>query len=584
STARLFLFAWLGVFLNAILLNSSNLRLIPNYPLENIGSYISITLLVVLLSLSLADQINMLMTRAVRNERALHASERRFRHLYERAPVGIAIADPAGNLEQANRAYQNLLGYDEAELKNLPYLELINPQERAASRDNFQQLVQGVQPAYEGEVQYLRKDGSLIWIMRSVSALLNEDGEIEHTFAMIQDIHVRKKQETELRHYSEHLEESVIERTFELERSQKQLAILNRASQTINIAGLDRERVYTAIRAACAWLVPADVVAISLVDHAAGEVDVVFLMDGGSRLPESRYALEGSCVAEALEIGATVIVDDFQDRPCWPWSPPDVRSGMAVMLHGSTGILGTLNVQSNVPNAFSEADRTALESFAAHVSITLENIRHYKQLERAAVINERQRLASELHDSVTQLLYSMAMISGGWGLKASQDQLPNPADHFYQIEELSLQALKEMRVLIHQMRLPVLAEIGLLEALEDRLDKVERRLQLDAHLHVEGSFPKISAVVEDEIYFIVLEALNNSLHHARATVVRVDIWMQGDKLHISVEDNGRGYDPSLLSGGMGTANLNNRAAAIGARLKRNSHPGQGTRVELVVEI
>ena len=84
-----------------------------------------------------------------------------FRHLYERAPVGIAIADPAGNLEQANRAYQDLLGYDEAELKHLPYLELIHPQERAASRDNFQQLVQGVQPAYEGETQYQRKDGRL---------------------------------------------------------------------------------------------------------------------------------------------------------------------------------------------------------------------------------------------------------------------------------------------------------------------------------------------------------------------------------------------------------------------------------------
>ena len=590
STARLFLFAWLGVFLNAILLNSSNLRLIANYPLENIGSYISITLLVVLLSLSLADQFNMLKTRAVRNERALHASERRFRHLYERAPVGIAIADPAGNLEQANRAYQDLLGYNEAELKNLPYLELIHPQERAASRDNFQQLVQGVQPAYEGEVQYLRKDGSPAWMLRSVSALRDDQGNIQHTFAMINDVSERKQYEAELRRYSENLEELIAARTRELERSQEQLIILNRSSQVVNAAGLDIEQVYVAIRAAAAWLVPAEVFSLCLVDQAAGQCEDVFLADGDQRLPGSSYPLEGSFIENMLAEGSSLKVDDFQDEDQKRWqfgwfgNTKDVRSGIAVLLRGKKEMFGVLSVQSYQPQAYLDTDQSILESFAAHVAITLENIQLYQQAEKSAVLEERQRLARELHDSVTQLLYSMALMSGGWVAKARQGSLPDPVEQFGQIEALSLQALKEMRLLIHQLSPSILGEVGLLQAIQNRLDAVEKRVNVDTQLRVEGSLPAISPIVEEEIYFIIQEALNNALRHAHASTTLVVIQADAEQLHITVEDNGRGYDPAQPSSGMGSTTMRDRAKMIGAQLNTQSQPGQGTRVSLTIEL
>jgi len=332
------------------------------------------------------------------------------------------------------------------------------------------------------------------------------------------------------------------------------------------------------------------VVTISLVDHITGEVEDVYLTDRDQRQTGSRYPLQGSFVWEILESGVSRRINDFQARingdqkANWFTHFPYTSSGMAVLLRGSKQYLGVMTVQSYTPDAYTEADQSILESFASHVSITLENISHYKQLERSAVIEERQRLASELHDSATQLLYSMALMSNGWGLKARQDQLSNPADHFYQLEELSLQALREMRMLIHQLRPPVLAEVGLLNALEDRLEKVERRVKIDAHLHIEGELPGLSAVQEEELYFITLEALNNSLRHARASSVQVNIWTQAKQLHVSVTDNGRGYDPSDVAKGMGTAILDYRASAIGARLTKESQPGQGTRIEVEVEI
>lgn len=447
------------------------------------------------------------------------------------------------------------------------FLEHVHPEDRVAVDATYSGSIQRGEDTYEIEHRLTRPaKGEIRWVLERCDHIRDESGQIVRSIGVVQDITERRRTEDALR------------------QSQEQLALLNRSSQTINMTGLDREKVFTAIRAACAWLVPADVVAISLVDHVNGEIEDVFLMDRDRRLRGGRYALKDYCIADVLEDGITVRVDDFQTGPCWPGSPPDVRSGMAVQLRGSTETLGVLSVQSYVPNAYSEADRSVLESFAAHVSITLENIRRYKQLERTAVIEERQRLASELHDSVTQLLYSMAMMSNGWGLKASQDDLPDPADHFYQIEELSLQALKEMRVLLFQLRLPVLVEVGLLKALEDRLNKVERRVQVKAHLQVKGRFPTLSKVVEEEIYFIILEALNNSLRHARATAVQINIRTQGNQLHITVEDNGRGYDPSRSTSGMGMTIMRHRANNIEAKLEVDSQPRQGTRVELMVEI
>jgi len=588
--ARYFLLGWLALLLVAIFQNSTNLVFIKDYPFFDVGQYIGTIALVIFLSLAIWDQWNLLRKQREQAESALIVSEERFRHLYERAPLGIIMVNPMGFIKQCNHALREMLGYEEQELINKHFVDFVYPDDRASADQNFQQLILDKQPYYEGEIRYLHKDGSPVWVTRSASTLRDSGGKIIQTFAMVRDIRIRKRQEAELRQYSEHLEELVAGRTRDLEVSRAKLSLLNRSSQTINMAGLDSEHEYIAVRAACAWLVAADAVAISLVDHEAGEVEDVYLMDRNQRLPGNRYVLPGSFVDKVLKEGISCRVDDIQagsngdQKGNWLGYFPDTRSGMAVVLRGSKASLGVLTVQSNTPRAYTADDQSILESFAAHVSITIENIRHYKQLEKSAVIEERQRLASDLHDSVTQLLYSIALMSGGWGLKASQDELADPAGHFHQIEELSLQALKELRMLIHQLRPPVLAEVGLLKALEDRLERVERRVEIQASIHIEGSLPRLTALVEEELYFMILEALNNSLRHARASSVQIDIHAHEKQLHIFVVDNGRGYDTSLPSKGMGTAILQNRAAAIGAKVTSHSQPGQGTRVDLLVGI
>ena len=240
-----------------------------------------------------------------------------------------------------------------------------------------------------------------------------------------------------------------------------------------NAAGLDIEQVYIAIRAAAAWLVPAEVFSLCLVDQATGQCEDVFLADGDQRLPGSSHRLAGSFIEAMLVDGASLKVDDFQSASSkseylgWIGNFTDVRSGIAVLLRGKKDVLGVLSVQSYQPQAYQDTDQSILESFAAHVAITLENIQLYQQAEKSAVLEERQRLARDLHDSVTQLLYSMALMSGGWVTKARQGKLLDPAERFGQIEELSLQALKEMRLQIHQLNPSILGEVGLLQAVQN---------------------------------------------------------------------------------------------------------------------
>jgi len=141
-----------------------------------------------------------------------------------------------------------------------------------------------------------------------------------------------------------------------------------------------------------------------------------------------------------------------------------------------------------------------------------------------------------------------------------------------------------MRLLIHQLSPSILGEVGLLQAIQNRLNAVEKRVNVEAQLRLEGDFPVISPIVEEELYFIIQEALNNALRHSHATRTQVVIRSDERQLHISIEDNGRGYDPSQPSSGMGSTTMRSRANAIGASIQAESQPGQGTKVIIALPL
>jgi signal transduction histidine kinase len=246
--------------------------------------------------------------------------------------------------------------------------------------------------------------------------------------------------------------------------------------------------------------------------------------------------------------------------------------------------LGLLSIFGDSLLGYSVEDITLFITIADQIGQSVERARLITQAEQAAVIEERQRLARELHDSVTQLLYSQVLFAGA-GLKVlDQGNLERLKNHLQRIDQNALQALKEMRLLVFELKPSVQLEEGLVGALQHRLDMVEKRTGMNAHLIVSGSI-NLDAPSELALYRIAQEALNNTLKHAGATDVQIYLRKAQDTVTMAIHDNGCGFNLAEKSkgGGMGLANMQDRAAALGGKLDIITQPSAGTIIIVTIE-
>lgn len=227
-------------------------------------------------------------------------------------------------------------------------------------------------------------------------------------------------------------------------------------------------------------------------------------------------------------------------------------------------------------------DKRPLHQIGALVDITSRVVLAEAQAQSA--IEERQRLARDLHDSVTQTLYSLTLIAEAARRLAQNGQLDQVIAQTERLGELSQQSLKEMRLLLFELRLPILEREGLAKALQHRLDAVEKRAGVDANLIVEN-VDRLPAFVEEGLFYMAYEALNNSLKHAAATKLTVSLRAIDGVVELQVADNGKGFDAQSVSetGGMGLTNLKDRAQKLKAQLEITSTPEKGTGIKIVVD-
>jgi signal transduction histidine kinase len=286
-----------------------------------------------------------------------------------------------------------------------------------------------------------------------------------------------------------------------------------------------------------------------------------------------------------LEHGEILIAPDLTTDPrTVMMTTSESRSYAGVPLRAGGRIIGVLGVTREAEQPpYSVEELSLLTSIADQLGVVVESARLRKQLERAAVTEERERLARDLHDSVTQLLYTVNLcaISGRRALE--QDQRDVLADSLNQLGDAAQQALREMRLMLYELRPSLVAEEGLVRALQRRLDAVEGRVGVMAELLTSGDV-ELPGRIEEELYHITLEALNNALKHAKATLVTISIDTEEDRVELNVVDNGAGFALSDLepSRGMGLVIMRERAKELNAVLTINSTPGEGTQVRVTV--
>ncbi len=370
----------------------------------------------------------------------------------------------------------------------------------------------------------------------------------------------------------------------------ERLAILYQASQIISAASLVSQQIYTGIHTAVTQLMPAGIFVVTLIDETEREAEDIYLVDQGQVRPVRRYPLPGTFANYLLHRDASLRVDDYSAIPPEEFKfelfdhPENTRSGLAVLLRGRERVLGLLSVQSYELATYTGDELEMLELLAVHAAIALENTRLYQQAQTAAALEERNRLARDLHDSVTQSLYSLTLLAEGWRRLAQRGRLTDLDSVLTELGEIAQQSLKEMRLLIYELRPPALEQAGLLGALHQRLGAVERRAGIEARLIAEELI-KLPPQLEKGLYHITQEALNNALKHARATTVTVFVRARGEWIEIEVDDNGCGFEPDRLNGqpGFGLVSMRERAEQLGGELVIESKPGMGTTVKVKVK-
>lgn len=256
-----------------------------------------------------------------------------------------------------------------------------------------------------------------------------------------------------------------------------------------------------------------------------------------------------------------------------------LHSYLGVPLRARGTVVGVFSILGKAGRHFRQEEIALLSSIADQVGIAVENARLYQQARQLAVMEERRRLARDLHDSVTQTLYSLTLFAETGRRFVQRGELETAEANLNRLIETAQRALKEMRLLVYELRPLGLEADGLVMTLQKRLDAVERRAGVKAVLTADD-LPGLPNAVERDLYHILQEALNNALKYAGATAVTVEIRGEDGQIQAAVTDNGAGFDVAAARqrGGLGLTSMQERAERLGGKLAIASQPGAFTTV------
>jgi len=234
------------------------------------------------------------------------------------------------------------------------------------------------------------------------------------------------------------------------------------------------------------------------------------------------------------------------------------------------------------------AARDESQKQKAELQLAHQQLQDYtERAEELAVLQERNRLARELHDSVTQSLHSATLLAEAGQREASSGDNEKAREYLIRLGEISQQALREMRLLVYELRPLALSGVGLVGALQQRLDAVERRSGVEVDFSTEDEI-KVPEDIEEELYRIAMEALNNALKHANPTSVTVTLRKVEKRelpcIELAIIDDGVGFDPANEENqeGFGLTSMRERIEKLGGELEILSAPGEGTQVVVCV--
>jgi signal transduction histidine kinase len=304
-------------------------------------------------------------------------------------------------------------------------------------------------------------------------------------------------------------------------------------------------------------------------------------------LPRTHGVL-GSLLSDPKPLRLRRLRDDPRFRG-WPRAHPDMGSFLGIPVIASGEIVAALYLANKIgADDFDTADLQVVEALAAHAALAVVSAQRQARLRELSIAAERARLARDLHDSVTQTMFSLSLSAEtAASLATAGDPRLDPrlVDQLDRIRKLAGTATAELGSLLDTLRLAEDRRDDLATLLRRRVELLGRVHDVPIDLHVKGAQRAQSAAAEYEVGRIATEALSNALKHANAHHISVTLTYSEGKLRLAVSDDGDGFDPATTarqSRRMGLSSMTERASALGADLHIESAPGAGTTVSLEV--
>src|SRR5215212_4791215 len=503
-------------------------------------------------------------TERKRAEGALKQSEQLYRTVIEQVSENICLVDvESRHIVGSNPAFRETLGYTEEELMRTTLYDIVAHDQESVDQNIWRTLREG--RGSVGQRKYHRKDGSLLEVEASGSVIMRDGRE---TLCIVAH--------------------DVTERARVQELLEERVATLSRIASNVTLE-LPMEDMMDALAKGVVKASTA-VACIVAVDEETGGLHSV----GSFGLPEgSKSALDAFWRARAHSptIGAfreqqPVLmhnvrqfllgdalygpIHDFVHEAEW-----DIAHIVPLISRGrSLGAFNLLYLPGGEPG---EEEKVFLKAVADQTAVAIENARLFAEARGKAALEERQRLARELHDSVSQALYGIALgaKTARTLVKRNPDQAADPLDYVLSLAEAGL---AEMRALIFELRPESLETEGLVAALEKQAAALRARHEIAVETSLCDE-PEASLEVKEAVYRIAQEALHNTVKHARAGHVQVRMTCASELITLEVSDDGVGFDPEEdFPGHLGLRSMRERAQRLGGTLKVEATLGSGTTI------
>ncbi|MGZ9166512.1 MAG: PAS domain-containing sensor histidine kinase, partial [Anaerolineales bacterium] len=505
-------------------------------------------------------------------EEELSVSNARFRAIFEDAAVGVGIMGLDRRIIDANPAICQMFGRTREELIGMNAVESTHPGDVSKSTELFDKLISGQRASYKAERRYIRKNGEVFWAHVTMSTVSGLDGKPRYLVGMVIDIDEQKKMQEQIR-----------------ESEARFRAMFDHAAMGMSLMSLDRH-VLQVNRAAeritgysVSELTNANPALLAHPEDRYLDRELFEQLVKGERdqyqMEKRYYRKDGTlfwgrvtytCVRDANALPEYLIgmIEDITEQHRTHEQLKQQENEYRHTLEQSV---------EERTHRLEAANQRLKEEIEGRVIIEEQLA---KKAAEEAVTAERTRLARDLHDAVTQTLFSASLIAEVlpdlWDIDVKEAM--NSTE---ELRQLTRGALAEMRTLLLELRPATLTQTRLSDLIKQLCEAFIGRSRLPIKLNIEGD-RKLPPEVQVAFYRIAQESLNNVFKYARATEVNVSLFLSASGAHFEVCDNGIGFDMSTAKPtSLGMRIMHERAEAIGADFHLSSTPGSGTCIEVI---